>query len=290
MKKSIFLLFFTIFLASCIKREVVRLNVTKQKKLQCESPENKPRVTIWVHGTRLFTEKVLTNFFYSKKGLFKAENYDKKYHLRTISDCLSESNSSEFPNEHFYHFGWCGSLSVKLRKEAARRLSTSISELINFYKKEYGQEPYLTIVTHSHGGNVTLNLAKFKKDFNVDRLILLACPVQKETKDLISDPLFKEVYSFYSGLDLIQIIDPQGLQHKTKCKTESKAPLFSKRIFDDSDNLKQAKVKLDGRGILHSEFILTIFLKHLDRLVYELKKNKNKNILLSVWQSKNKMK
>jgi len=139
------------------------------------------------------------------------------------------------------------------------------------------------MITHSHGGNVALYMAKIKKEFTtpitIDELILLACPVQQKTVNLIKDDLFKQIYSLYSKADLIQVLDPQGiyaikskLQGK-KSINKRKTPLFSKRRFPVQDNLKQAKIRINGRAISHLDFILKTFLRHLSEILAELRKS-----------------
>ncbi|OGB84782.1 hypothetical protein A3F66_00805 [candidate division TM6 bacterium RIFCSPHIGHO2_12_FULL_32_22] len=323
MKKQLFWLFPWIFAASCTKKSVVKVDLSEKKSLYRALAA--PKVTVWVHGTKLFTSKIFPTFFYSKPGLLHVSDYACENHLRKLGDWLYDFSPEEFPLGHFYQFGWSGDLSVKARENAARELSDALAVLMYNYKEKYDLEPNLTLITHSHGGNVALNLAKFhesvseltshpstssgraaahgepvepyerfckksSENYKIDRLILLACPVQKETKSLVSSDLFKKVYSLYSSLDSIQVLDPQGLQYKTKNEKDSMAPLFSQREFESAPNLKQGKVKLHGRGIAHVEFLLKPFLKNLSRLIFELENSKDQNVILSVWDNKNCMK
>ena len=118
-----------------------------------------------------------------------------------------------------------------------------------------------TLIAHSHGCNVALYLAELAKsgefkDLVIDRLILLACPVQLATAHLVGSPIFKRVFSFYSTADLGQIIDPQGLYNETKkiSKDSKKPPLFSQRLFDDSPNLVQARILMNRQSPGHMSF------------------------------------
>jgi len=55
--------------------------------------------------------------------------------------------------------------------------------------------PKVTLISHSHGGNVALNLAAIaekESPLSIERLILLACPVQQETAALVDAPMFKK--------------------------------------------------------------------------------------------------
>ena len=287
-KKQLFWLFSWIFVASCTKKCLVKVDLS-EKKIISEIGAA-PNVTVWIHGTKLFTSKIFPTFFYSKPGLHHVSKYAFENHLRKVGNWLYEFNPQEFPFEHFYQFGWSGDLSAKAREIAARELSEALLALILNYKEKFDLEPNLTLITHSHGGNIALNLAKFNKSYKIDRLILLACPVQKETKNLVSSDLFKKVYSLYSSLDSIQVLDPQGLQYKIKNEHDVMAPFFSQREFESVPNLKQGKVKLHGRGIAHVEFLLKPFLKNLSRLILELENSKDQNVILSVWKNKSCMK
>lgn len=135
------------------------------------------------------------------------------------------------------------------------------------YESKYGVKPEITLITHSHGGNVVLNMAALKDndgDFAV-QAILLACPVQHETKELVADPFFKKVYSFYSTSDILQIIDPQGM-YKTDTNQKRHFEL-SKREFPVSDNLRQAQLRINGFGIMHIGFTLERFIELLPDIV-----------------------
>ena len=132
------------------------------------------------------------------------------------------------------------------------------------------------MITHSHGGNVALHLAELnnnKSNLKIDELILLACPVQKRTCHLIADNMFTKAYSFYSNIDMIQVLDPQGLQKLWSRKEKRKpgTPLFSKRKFEKHKNLRQVKVMLNGKSIRHIDFILEKFLKQLPKMLNDLR-------------------
>jgi hypothetical protein len=82
----------------------------------------------------------------------------------------------------------------------------------------------------------------------VDKLILIGTPVQSETKKLISDPMFKKVYSFYSNGDMIQVID-----------IVSTEDAISKRRYNNSDKtskLVQIELKIGKKEPRHTELWL----------------------------------
>jgi len=227
-----------------------------------------PEVTIWVHGTALVPQ-IMPNFFHRKPGLNLALVYEERYHLRKVANSFNTQSPELFPLEHFYIFGWNGKLNFQERKKAARELYHELMNLHGLYYEKYGIGPRIKMITHSHGGNVALNMAKVKEnspDFAISELIMLACPVQAETMHLVSDPLFKKVYSFYSESDLIQIIDPQGLYHN---KTTAHA-FFSKRLFPPHPNVCQIKSKMGNRGLAHIDFLLIRFISNMPAIMKEI--------------------
>lgn len=236
-----------------------------------------PTITIWIHGTKGTVNHIpldtLKHFFNCKQGLHPARSLCECHHHRQIADILTTTDPLRFPAEHFYLFGWSGKLSYQEREETARILYTEIKELSARYKKEYGVTPTIRLITHSHGGNVALNLAYVKNpadtEFAIDELILLACPVQAKTAPCIKDPLFKKIYSLYSTRDFIQILDPQEVIHNIR---EKRLPLFSQRRFAEQPNLRQIVVKRKKRAISHIEFMLEKFLVTLPTILNDLDK------------------
>ncbi len=222
------------------------------------SAEQPLTITLWIHGTRLFSRPLYHEQFNSQPGLAHIDEINRTGKIHTIAHALIASDPYRFAREHFYIFGWSGQLCFEEREKAAHILHKKIEDLLTKYKAE-GLNPRIRIMGHSHGGNVALNLAQLDCTFTVDELILLACPVQSKTKHLVKQPLFKQVYALYSALDIVQILDPQGMyKHKNKASS-----LFSKRQFLHQENLAQMKVKINRRAITHSEFAKKHFLKLL---------------------------
>ncbi len=226
-------------------------------------PEEQPlTITIWIHGTRLFSRPLYHEQFNSQPGLAHIDTVNSTCKIQTIAYALIGSDPCRFVQEHFYMFGWSGKLCFDERENAAQALQEKLQQLLMYYKSE-GVQPRVRIIGHSHGGNVALNLAHLGCTFLIDELILLACPVQSKTKHLIKQPLFKQVYVLYSALDIIQILDPQGMyKHKNKASS-----LFSRRQFLHQENLAQMKVKINRRAITHSEFAQKPFLKLLPHIL-----------------------
>lgn len=228
-----------------------------------------PTITVWIHGTKLFPRQVLKNLFHAPKGLIPAQEFDRKYHLRMIAETLAESNPERYPIEHIYLFGWSGALDFNERIKAARDLQRVLKKLIQQYEEKHGVRPRIRLITHSHGGNVALNLARVNDKQNpivIDELILLACPVQQNTEHFVADHMFKEVFVLYASLDLLQVIDPQGLY-----KENQNWPLFSQRRFPPQKNVIQVKIKLNGRALFHSDFIRLQFINLLPAIIDKLR-------------------
>ncbi len=245
-----------------------------------DNQNKNPWVTIWIHGTRLTPKILFPKFFDVKPGLTKATHLDESYHHREIAQTLAKLDTERFKLDHFYLFGWSGKLSFKKRQDAARQLHTALTALITDYKNTHGITPRVRIITHSHGGNVALNLAQHASKnnaFEIEELILLACPVQEETQELIKHPLFKTVYSLYSKIDMLQIADPQGIYGLASEEDLFDRTWFSQRLFPVHPKLKQAEITYNGRGILHVEFLLIKkmagFIEHLPAILQTLATN-----------------
>jgi hypothetical protein len=255
-------------------------STNKQEAIIAHKGEHK---TIFVHGTLFPGIAQLVHKVDCPLGMVSAQTWGNKYFLGCIPHILNRASSHMFPLEHAYLFGWSGKLDFKARKEAARAL---YNELRTY------QGP-LTIIAHSHGCNVALSLGDIAKEYRnqplvIDRLILLACPVQKATSGYIKSPIFKRVFSLYSSADFTQIGDPQGLYRESYASIEAgeKIPLFSQRIFPPSPNLIQGRIFLNKCSPGHLEFIKKPFLTKLpevlDLLEHATNYYSNKNFMINV--------
>ncbi len=270
MNKTVMCLFvFLATLPGCKKRPFFRHKlymatpcVQKTEAIQEPSPAT-PYITVWVHGSRagIVTKHILKNMFHAPDGLLLANDFACKYHLRKIAESLAQADPINYPQEHIYLFGWSGDLSFEVRRATAERLYEQISVLVADYTQKFGKRPRLRIITHSHGGNVALNLAAVAPQttkLHIDELILLACPVQAATACYIASPLFGEVFAFYSTFDFFQVADPQGIY-----KHNGSRPLFSRRKFAPCEKLSQVRVMMDGRALMHIDFVLLPFISRL---------------------------
>jgi pimeloyl-ACP methyl ester carboxylesterase len=204
-------------------------------------------------------------------GLNSLREYDVNYGRGVIGYTLHTSFPEEYPLDSFYIFGWPGDLTFESRYEAAEEL---------YLKMKLLPPPY-TVIGHSHGCNVALNFVKVAErhndhNFRVQRLILLACPVQVATTAYVRSPIFEQVFSFYSSADIGQVIDPQGLHYLPYSISASyNIPLLSGRVFCPSDNLIQARVLIHRRNPWHSDFTRGRFLNHLLPILELLEKSQN---------------
>lgn len=236
----------------------------KNKNKQALTNE-KHIITIWIHGTRLGFRPLFQKNSLHNHMLIKTDTPQCDPKLEKIAHTLINADPEQFQASNFYLFNWSGRLCFEEREVAAKQLHYDLESLIQDHKKR-DINPYIRVMGHSHGGNVALNLAHHEHTFQIDELILLACPVQEKTKSLIKDPLFKSIYVLYSALDIIQILDPQGIyKHKNRSDT-----LFSNRQFAHQPNMAQMKVKIDRRAITHCEFAQTSFLQLLPEILQNI--------------------
>lgn len=105
-------------------------------------------------------------------------------------------------------FGWSGVLTQDGRKKAGFELYDALCLYRDQLRFEYGVEPIIRLVTHSHGGNVALWLPcaeeEKKQNLTVDMLYMLAPPVQVETAPFVESTLFKSLMLGWSSSDRIQ--------------------------------------------------------------------------------------
>lgn len=80
------------------------------------------------------------------------------YPVSAAYEKLTDLMAPEKEQQHFYVFGWSGLVSQQRRRKESLRF---YNMLVDEYTKltDQGITPKIRIVTHSHGGNTTLNLA-----------------------------------------------------------------------------------------------------------------------------------
>lgn len=276
-----------------------------------QEPPKAPIVTVWVHGTRpdenlppflaKLTKNVSQLLCDDSKGLQKIIPQTAYHYPFLRAKALATTDPNRFSEKHFYTFGWSGKLNIIARKNAALELFNALKLLVQHYLEIYGYIPEIILISHSHGGNVILHLAEIYDEtfeLHISKAILLACPVQKHTENLISSAIFERIYSLHSHTDIIQIVDPQGLH----CKKKSFKPFLSERHFDAHPKLAQALIRWKkyprwtaddqlinkfsfkgliagintlnyikkGRGLFHVEFGLLPFISQLPIIINQL--------------------
>ena len=242
------------------------------KKVFFAGPIPDGRVTIFIHGTKeSIISKVVHKLDYPY-GLVAANTVEANSVLSRIPIHLHEACPEEYNFNNFFFYGWHGKLNFRSRYKAAERL-------YNIIKEHKGP---LTVITHSHGCGVALYLAMCaeednNQDFCIDRLIFLAPPVQVATKHYVHAPIFKEVYSFYSSADLMQISDPQGIYWESYAYTseDTRVPFFSTRTFDPAPNIMQVRILADRQSPGHLLFMLGRFIKRLPCMLSMIQEKAN---------------
>lgn len=255
-----------------------------------------PILTIWIHGTTRITKVIpyAKEYLGNPAGMRKTSDIHPDTIHGKIAATLCAAAPEYFSMENFYCFGWSGKLDPEERERVGIQAARSIASLVDQYEKKHGQKPLVRVITHSHGGNVALNMVKAHEqlpELVIDELIVLACPVQKRTLGHAQHPMFKRIYSIYSHWDMLQVLDPQGLpdlQESLKQLFTANSPaqaqkitqellkqqVFSERKFTKQDNLTHIKVIKGHRGLFHVEFILSGFMENLVTIIEEAEKLK----------------
>lgn len=233
----------------------------------------RPQITVFVHGTLpKFTDHIIHKMDV-RWGLNKMRYEAHAPLMGRMGRILDRANPEMFPIDHCYAFGWSGHLSFSARRYEGRLLYQALRAL----------DGDITLIGHSHGGNVALEIVRAAQEagdtsLRIKRLILLAVPGQVATAAFAASPIFEEVISFYSHGDDTQRLDPQGIYRESKkLKREGiDVPLFSDRYFPDSPNLVQIRVLKDKCNPGHLEFIMPGFLRSLPNFIekaHELEHN-----------------
>lgn len=226
---------------------------------------NDEPVTVFVHGTLPPLAKTLVHWLDVPEGLTPACCIrHKPLIMNRLGYLLDEADPEQFPLENFYFYGWPGCLSILLRSESAEDLYLKIKDF-----------KHLTVIGHSHGGNVALELAAVAEaygdhNFKVQRLVLLGAPVLEITKHYAQSPVFERVYSLYSLGDTTQIADPQRLYMQVRRiigERWREIPFFSGRFLPDYDNVVQARVLLHKTNPSHVGFIFPSFVRRLPEVL-----------------------
>lgn len=225
-------------------------------------------IIVWIHGTRFIPGKEFKIYLKKVPQIKKAHELITIRYYRKIINALS--SNSRFNLECLYFFGWSGKLCNKERKKSALNLYNDLVILKRNYEKKHNISPTIILVGHSHGGNVILHMASYyekKHNISVDKVILLACPVQECMQYSLKSSFFKKIYSLYSYRDVIQILAPNFLKNEGLLLKNIKVNPFSKRIFPTQSNLIQSRIIHKGYGPRHNDFVKQPFLSLLPNII-----------------------
>ena len=204
MKKNIatykcyaFFFIILLFLPACVHKKQIdkrTLFIDPSPKKTVALINSPPSITVWVHGTLIFRTPTYHKIFNNRSYLVHAQSLPENHHFRTLVETIAQQDPAHFPAEEFYIFSWSGKLLHQERINASKKLYSDLVTLADEYQKKYNCYPTIRIITHSHGGNVVLNMATIKDEsptpLRIKSLILLACPVQDRTMNFINTPLF----------------------------------------------------------------------------------------------------
>lgn len=264
-KKCISFVMLLMILIGCApkKKTFYRRKAFLQKTFYASPMTDGPAI-VFVHGTKTSLISRLVHQSDYPVGFLASKDTQTESVMTRIGRTLNCSDPEEFPVDSFYYYTWPGKLSFESRLRAAQGLY----DILRNHKGP------ITIITHSHGCNVALNLAYWAQknqdtSFAIDRLILLAPPVQEVTKPYVYSPIFKRVYTFYSSADIMQVGDMQALYWESYAYTEpsTRVPWLSKRTFNPAPHIIQTRVLLDGQSPGHLNFLLKRFIKKLPALL-----------------------
>lgn len=261
MKKKL-LLFFSCFFIVIL---ICQTTDIREQVNELSVPRQAAPLTVFIHGT---LPQTLIRGLLSKydlgRGLFNAQQLgNTRWFLGKIGWWLHEGDPVQFPLETTYLYGWTGALNFQAREQEAEAL----------YLMLRNYPGPITVIGHSHGGNVGLLLAKAAQNhhdttFRIDRLVLLATPIQAVTMQYINSPVFRQIYSLYAASDMIQILDPQKMYRYTKALEQTHlVPFFSDRVIEIRyPHLIQARISTGRIGPSHMSFIMPAFLHRLGEI------------------------
>lgn len=169
--------------------------IVKHSELELDRVEKAHRIVLFIHGTfgstlglldipsimkdnlkgSLYTKTARSmrkdRFFFCTQPLlhrglesfvptFDRSSDDGGFVVYPIGKCFEHLAHRVWGDDeirHYYVFGWSGLLSQNKRRHEAVRLLNELNEEVKKFKAR-GVLPKITIVSHSHGGNVVLNM------------------------------------------------------------------------------------------------------------------------------------
>lgn len=222
------------------KKKIMATRSAKAQRPPSTSSDN--FITVWIHGVNIFKPNDYN------LGLWPAHTFVENDSLFGIGKHLVKSDPIRFPADDVLMYSWAGRFDYQECEDSAGRLYESLIKAKKEYSARNKVTPKIRIITFSYGGNIAFNLAKFKNPQDglvIDELIILAWPVQNYLMPLTRNSMFKKIFNVYSPLDIVQVMDPQGIIARNG------TPLFTGRRIKRANNILQAKVHINGYGRGH---------------------------------------
>lgn len=150
---------------------------------------------------------------------FLPSDQEKAAYLIVPSYHMLETEIGGDTDHCYFLFGHLGLLSHQYRNQVAQeKLYSHLCAIVDHYARIYWNVK-LTIVAHSHGGNIVLNLVeaehKHRRGLVIDNLVMWGTPIQFETVSYAYAPLFRRVVNCYSDGDWVQGIDTVSTKQRT---------------------------------------------------------------------------
>ncbi len=186
--------------------------------------------------------------------------YYAAYPITQAYASINEACKPDNHNELLYTFGWSGLMSQHSRRYEAIRLYNALAQEVEKLQKE-GLTPRIRIITHSHGGNLCLNLAAVQyvlKSHAFDqRQIISSDPDEQEsiekmaalftkltTKEIASMGVDQKIYDYvpqHKNLvidELVMLGTPIQAETETFCY----APIFKTvyNLYSDEDQVQKS--------------------------------------------------
>ncbi|HRN78395.1 MAG TPA: hypothetical protein PLU71_04090 [Candidatus Dependentiae bacterium] len=178
-------------------------------------------------GLHPFDQVYIDQFF--ARTLIPDDRPKAAYQFIPVYDKLFQAHNAHVERK-YYLFGHLGLLSQRYRRNAADELYHALCDELAKLQKKYWQVR-VTLIAHSHGGNIVLNLAdvheQCKRSLAIDNVVMFGTPIQPETVMHAYHPIFKRIINCYSDGDNVQNND----------RFSTKERYSYKRIFDEKATL-----------------------------------------------------
>lgn len=179
----------------------------------------------------------------------------QKYHLLNQAHNKQDAYS-------YYLYGWCGRLCASARERAGTALLADITqELANLKTLFPGDSFALSLVCHSHGGNVALHCAQaltaLQHEVSIENIIMLGTPLQEETVSYAAEIPCKNIYNIYSTGDWLQKMDIFSSKNLGAKRSFHARPHQDAALAILPKNIHDIEIVIDGVKPAHAELWLT---------------------------------